>query len=41
MAAEIKSLNTINEELTNDNAIIRCAFEIKQEWTKIEHKIWK
>ena len=38
MAAEIKSLNTINEELRNDNAIIRCAFEIKQgEWTKIEH----
>jgi protein subunit release factor A len=30
IAAEIKSLNTINEELRNDNAIIRCAFEIKQ-----------
>ena len=38
MAAEIKSLKTINEELRNDNAIIRCAFEIKQgKWTKIEH----
>ena len=28
MAAGIKSLNTINEELRNYNAIISCAFEI-------------
>ena len=38
IAAEIKTLNTIYEELRSNNAIIRCAFEIKQgKWTKIEH----
>ena len=37
MAAELASLKTTVEEITNENKVIRCVLDLKQhEWTKVE-----